>query len=127
MTQIKGTKHGAYNKSDDGYNDLRFEIVLQAAKDYVWAREFVRDKKQEYRELCSQYPDRRNVPHKIYHQMLEYEYMENRIPDCESFFRGWWFQELAPELDGEQIIKRLRRTTRKALTKRIKNIKEESE
>lgn len=93
----------------DGYNYIRYEIIIQAIRDYVWARDYVSLKKEEYVELCDQYPIKSKAPVKVKSWFYRYSQAENMIVECESFFRGSWFRELTPSLDGEVIIKNLRR------------------
>lgn len=92
---------------DDEYTDLRYAIVLQAVKDYVYAREYVRDRKAEYMESKAIYPDKNKAPYSVRDRQMKFELHERLIPDCEHFFRSAWFSALAPQFDGEAVIKRL--------------------
>ena len=113
---------------NESYNDLRYAIVIQAVKDYVWAREYVRNRKKEYNQFMDMYPDKTNVPNSVKHRIRTYEIAQWMVPECEMFFRSWWFESLAPDYNGEEVIKRLRRTSSKVLKQRLNNvIKEEEE
>lgn len=111
---------------NESYNDLRYAIVVQAVKDYVWSREYVRDHKQEYKALCEELEGVKweDVSEKKKRQKFTYEQAKYMIPECEAFFRGDWFRELC-DYNGEEFIRRLRRTSWSALKKRLRNVKEE--
>ena len=106
---------------DDEYTDLRYAIVLQAVKDYVYSREYVRDRKAEYIELKAIYPDKNKAPYSVRDRMAKFELHERLIPDCEYFFRSAWFIALAPQFDGEAVIKRLHRIKYDQLKVLIRN------
>lgn len=124
----KGKSYGRNAKDIDGcYEDLIHAISLQAAKDYVWARNYTRKHKAEYEELLELYPERKDAPLNIKDRMHTYEEAKWLIPECERFFRGWWFETLEPGLDGEKMIRRLRRISWEAFKNRLKNVKGEEE
>ena len=122
----KGKSYGLNAKDIDGcYESLIHAIVLQAAKDYVWARDYVRKHKAEYEELVELYPNRNDAKNGLRDRMIRYDEAKWLIPECERFFRGWWFETLEPGLDGEKMIRRLRHISWDVIKKRMNNVKEE--
>lgn len=100
------------------YDVLIGAIVLQAARDYVFHRQYMKDHRREYEELKKVYLDGRGAPKRIQYKMWRYRNAEQQVRDCESFFRSEWFKVLAPGYDGNEVIQRLRRTTYTQFKKR---------
>lgn len=111
---------------DEGYRDLCHAIVIQAVKDYVWSRDYIKEHKQEYQQLIRDIDgvNWNDISEKIKRKKFTYEQAKYMIPECESFFRGWWFQNLV-DYNGEEFIRRLRRTSWRTLRTRLRYAKEE--
>ena len=71
----------------DNWQDLADAIVIQAAEDYRWALLAVRRFRTGKKRV----------------EALQ------MIPSCESFFRGHWAQFLAPGIDFEVLMDRIKR------------------
>lgn len=99
----------------DEYTLLRYMIVKRAMYDYVKAREDVKKQRERYEEYMYLYPEGKRRPSSVESWMERYKEKVDMIPECEEFFRGDFFEGLAPYLDGETVIKKLRRMKYKEL------------
>lgn len=78
------------NIDDEGIDNLKEAIVMQAVKDY---------RKALYEVRKARLPrSKREILRRICHE-------------CESFFRSDWFSQLTSgEIDGERVIEEIRRS-----------------
>lgn len=132
MKQARDRYQTGGKHTSDAYADLCTAIILQAMHDYIWARDYRNKHKEENRQDREAYPDWGTIrPPKIAHRMQTYDRAQLYINECENFFRGWWFQNIAPEYltdaDPVELIDHLRRITPAQYKKLIQRKKEEEE
>ena len=97
--------------NDRPYEQLVYALIFQAAKDYVYARDYLKNHEAEYQIITETYPlGQRNLATSSQkHLIHNYEKAEWLLMDCESFFKSEWCKFIAPEFQGRNALRKLKR------------------
>ena len=104
------------------FEDLVYAVIFQAAKDYVYARDYLKNREEEYEILIETYPvGQRNLASSSQkHLIYNYEKAEWMVSDCEKFFRSEWCKSIAPQYYGRDTLQKLKRLNREQFKRIIK-------
>lgn len=97
--------------NDRPYEQLVYALIFQAAKDYVYARDYLKQHETEYQLLAETFQlGQRNLATPSQKRLMhDYETAKWLLVDCESFFKSDWCKFIAPEFHGRTALRKLKR------------------